>query len=349
MATKKSIRETPKRYNERLEIIDDLLYRYEYLSRENLLRKLNSHLQSPITNDSLSNDIRDLKIEIDNINRKKGTNFELINNRTTGYYYSDNSFRIFRDTVNKDEQNLLMLAGSLFNIFQGTELHEQFENIVNRLIDESITADKFVNKKNKEFIQIENPIKPSSRKWIPQLLRSISEEWCMEIVYQNNDGVVKNKHLCPYIIKQYNNKWYIVAYDYTSSHEQKTNVFSLDNIQSIDHSNKPYFKDPEFNTEDYFKYSIGIWHEHDKKPITVILEFNNPFQFSSIEKNPLHLSQEVEYSKNKKKMKLTLKLFESPELYMLIYRFGNSVKVVKPKEVADKVKEMAEKVLNLYK
>ena len=71
MATKKSIRETPKRYNERLEIIDDLLYRYEYLSRENLLRKLNSHLQSQITNDSLSNDIRDLKKEIEKINLKK--------------------------------------------------------------------------------------------------------------------------------------------------------------------------------------------------------------------------------------------------------------------------------------
>jgi len=349
MATKKTIRETPKRYNERLEIIDDLLYRNEYLSRENLLRKLNNHLKDQIGNDTLSNDIRDLKKEIDKINLKKRTNFKLINNRTTGYYYSEKGFRVFRDTVNKDEQNLLMLAGSLFNIFQGTELHEQFESIVNRLIDESITADKFVNKKNKDFIQIEQPIKASSRKWIPQLLRAISEEWCMEVLYQNNNGEVKKKHLCPYVIKQHNNKWYMVAYDHTSSHERKTNVFSLDNIQSIDHSNKTYFKDPNFSTEDYFKYSIGIWHEHEKKPITVILEFNNPYQFSSIEKNPLHLSQEVEYNKNKKKMKVTFNIFESPELYMLIYRFGDSVKVMKPKEVAEKVKGMAEKVLNIYK
>jgi predicted DNA-binding transcriptional regulator YafY len=48
-------------------------------------------------------------------------------------------------------------------------------------------------------------------------------------------------------------------------------------------------------------------------------------------------------------MKVTFKIFESPELYMLIYRFGDSVKVVKPKEVAEKVKGMAESVLKLYK
>lgn len=348
MATKKSIRDTPRRYNERLEIIDDLLFKFDHISRENLLRKLNSHLQSPITNDSLSNDIKDLKIEIENINIKQGTDYELIHKRHVGYYYSDEKFKIFKNAVTGDEQNLLLLAGSLFNIFQGTELHEQFENIVNRLIDESITGDKFNNKNNKEFIQIENPIKPSSRKWIPQLLRAIREEWSLEIMYQNNEGVLKKKQLCPYVIKQYNNKWYMVAYDHSSSRELKTNVFSLDNIKSIDHSNKPYFKDANFNAEDYFKYSIGIWQEHEEKPLKVVLEFNDKRQFRSIENNPLHLSQKATLNKKQDKLIVTLEVFDSPELHSMIYRFGSSVRVLKPKALVEKVKEMAGKVIDLY-
>jgi len=349
MATKKSVRETPRRYNERLEIIDDILFKFNHISRENLLRKLNGHLQSPITNDSLSNDIKDLKIEIEKINIKKGTNYELIHKRHVGYYYSDEKFKIFNNTVTGDEKNLLLLASSLFNIFQGTELHEQFENIVSRLIEESITSDKFTNKHNKEFLQIENPIKPSSRKWIPQLLRAISEEWCMEMMYQNNDGVLKKKHICPYVIKQYNNKWYMVAYDHTSSHERKTNVFSLDNIKSIEHSNKSYFKDANFNAEDYFKYSIGIWHEHEEKPLKVVLEFNDKRQFRSIENNPLHISQQISLNKKEDKLIVTLEVFDSPELYSMIYRFGPSVKVLEPKLVVDKVVGNAGKIIDLYK
>jgi predicted DNA-binding transcriptional regulator YafY len=349
MATKKAVRETPKRFNERLEIIDDLLYKYDYISRENLLRKLNSHLKSPITNDSLSNDIRDIKNEIEKVNLKKGSNVKLINNRNTGYFYSDHTFRLFRENVNKDDQTLLLLAASLFNIFQGTELHEKFENIVNRLIEESITTDKFINKKNKDFIQLESTIKPSSRKWIPQLLRAIGEEWCMEIMYQNNEGLLKKKHVCPYVIKQYNNKWYMVAYDHSSSRERKTNVFSLDNIKSIDHSNKVYFKDPNFNPQDYFKYSIGIWHEHDKKPITVVLEFNDKRQFLSIENNPLHITQQAFLNKKQDRLIVTLEVYESQELYSMIYKFGATVKVLEPTLLVEKVRANAEGVLNLYK
>jgi predicted DNA-binding transcriptional regulator YafY len=198
---------------------------------------------------------------------------------------------------------------------------------------------------------------------IPSLHRSENTDKCLNDeniilwiaqnpIYTNNKKQTKKKHLCPYVLKQYNNKWHMVAFDLSSSHDKKINVFLLDNISSIEWSNKPYFIDERFNPEDYFRYSIGIWHDHEIPPIKVKLEFSNEGYanlFDSIQNNPIHHLQKCTFNKPGNKMIVELEVYESSELYSIIRRFGSSVKVLVPQSVADKVKEDSVKVMNLYK
>ena len=50
-----------------------------------------------------------------------------------------------------------------------------------------------------------------------------------------------------------------------------TNIFKLTRIQKIEPCDETYVIDDKFNPEDYFKYSLGVFHIHGAEPIEVNL------------------------------------------------------------------------------
>lgn len=283
--------------------------------------------------------------------KKKSIKVSLICERNIGYYYSLKNFKLFGENVDEEDKNLLLYATSLFDIFSGTSLHQKFNEIVKRLIENSLTIDKKNFSIPSNILHIDNGIHLKSKEWLPKIFDAILKKESIEVIYTNNKKETKKKHLCPYVVKYYGNKWHMIAYDLTSSHDKKINVFLLANISSIEWSNKPYFIDVRFNPDDYFRYSIGIWHEHDIPPIKVKLEFSNEGYanlFNSIQSNPIHHLQKCTLNKTGNKMIVELEVYESSELYSTIRKYGSSVKVLEPQSVAEKVKESAKLVVDLY-
>lgn len=345
MATKRNIRPNAKLFNERLELIDELLYRLVHIqSRIELHKKVNAKLQEKVTIECIDNDLSDLRDELITFNLKNNTNVELKFSRNTGYSYSERGFRLFKNSVSDDDKNLLLLANSLFNVFSGTPLQEKFSVVVKKVMAESLTGGINLATLPNEFVQVDMSLALKSTKWIPRLLEAIFEKECIEIIYKG-----KKRDMCPYLIKQYKGKWYMVTWDYSSSHTSKTNLYALDNIEDIlGVSNKKYIVDPDFNPADYFKYSIGIWHEHDQKPVKVVLEFLEEKIFKGIINNPLHHSQKHSLNNAGDKLIVTIEVYDSPELSSMIYSYGSNVKVLEPKSIANKVAEGANKVIRLY-
>jgi len=346
MATKRNIRPKAKLFNERLELIDELLFRLVHIpSRNELHKKVNAKLQEKVTLECIDNDISDLKDELITYNLKNKTNIELRFKRNVGYSYTERGFRLFKNSVSDEDKNLLLLANSLFNVFNGTPLQDKFSEVVKKVMAESLTGGTNLEAIPNDFVQVDKSISLKSTQWIPRLLEAIFEKDCLEIVYKG-----KKRDMCPYVIKQYRNKWYMVAWDYSSTHKSKTNLYTIDNIEEIvGFSGEKYFVDPEFNATDYFKYSLGIWHEHNEKPVMVLLEFLEPKMFNGIINNPLHHSQRHSLSKSEDKLSVTIEVYDCLELYTLINSFGCNVKVLEPKSVVKKVKENAKGVMVLYK
>lgn len=98
MATKRNIRPNAKLFNERLELIDELLYRLVHIqSRIELHKKVNAKLQEKVTIECIDNDLSDLRDELITFNLKNNTNVELKFSRNTGYSYSERGFRFFKN------------------------------------------------------------------------------------------------------------------------------------------------------------------------------------------------------------------------------------------------------------
>ncbi len=346
MATKRNIRPKAKLFNERLELIDELLYKLGHIpSRIELHKKVNAKLQEKVTLECIDNDISDLKDELITYNLKYKTNIELKFIRNTGYSYSERGFRLYKNSVSDADKNLLLLANSLFNVFNGTPLHDKFSEVVKKVMAESLTGGTNLEAIPNDFVQVDKSVSLKSTQWIPRLLEAIFEKDCLEIVYKS-----KKRDMCPYVIKQYRNKWYMVAWDYSSTHKSKTNLYAIDNIEEIvGFSGEKYFVDPEFNAADYFKYSLGIWHEHNEKPVKVVLDFLEPKMFDSIINNPLHHSQKHILNEAGNKLTVSIEVYDCLELYTMINSYGCNVKVMKPKSVADKVRENAKNLILLYK
>jgi len=343
----KNITGTSGAAEERLIVMDEILCGANSpINPENFLRMINAKLKAPIGKDNFNKDIKALRSKLKDYSEKNNIKVHLLNERNYGYSYSIRGFKLF-EHIDEADKNLLLYATSLFDVFRGTTLHQQFYGVVKRLIDQSITTE--IDSFPKNIVQLSNNTQVNGKKWLPDILEAILQKNCLEVHYTNTKEVSTKKQLCPYVVKLYNNRWYMIAYDHTSSRTQKTNVFSLANINSIECSTKDYVQDNHFNAVDYFNYSLGIWHEHDQDPIIVHLVFSDKNVFNSIINNPLHHSQKHLLSDSNDTLNVTITVYDCPELYSLIYSYGAHVKVLAPQSAVDKVRDNMANALALYK
>jgi predicted DNA-binding transcriptional regulator YafY len=167
-------------------------------------------------------------------------------------------------------------------------------------------------------------------------MKAIIDNETRLISYRSRRQDLKERHVSPYLLKQYQNRWYMVAYDHGSSHDQKELVFALSNISSCTYSNKPY-KIPQINVREFFRYSIGIWHEHLVVPQRVVLKFFK--QQDYVRSNPIHHSQELLDIDSSGNMVIAVTVYPGPELDRLILGFGDMVQVLEPASVVQRVRE----------
>lgn len=345
-AVKKNLRSLAKHSNERLELIDQLLFKYKHIpDRTKFLKLVNAQLPNDqqISISTLDKDIKNLRemLEI------KHPDIKLESSKEIGFYYSEKGFSFYRNSINDDDKTLLELARNLFAVFKGTPLQIKFSEIIEKVMAESLTGKEFRKFTESTKVQLGSSLTEKGMEWIEPLLESIFSQECLEMNYKAKGKPVKKKYISPYLLKQHNNRWYVVAYDLYCDREQKTSIFSLDSIQSLEISNKPYIKDPGFNAIDFFKYSLGIWQLHDQAPQEVLLEFNSLIDF--VTDNPLHHSQKATLDKENNTLKVCITVYLSPELEMMIQSYGTAVKVISPKLLAEKISENARKVSQLYK
>ena len=328
----------------KLRLIDEKLAEGAFLAGvEELTKIINANRgrnERPIGDERTKQLIRELK----DLVAEKG--IEIKFSKSGGYRYSVQRYRYYQDSVTENEKNLLLIANSMFSIFSGTGMHESFGYVVNKILKKQNRRGEIKDISELKLIDIGGTPKDEGIKWLQQIVNSrMDYDFALEVIYQKSEKESKKKILSPYIIKQFESKWYMVAYDHTSSREPKTNVFSLSKIKSIELSNRKFHIDSNFSVEDYFKYSIGIWHSHINKPITVQFKTVKPGLFTILTKSPLHRSQIIA---SQKEEILQIEVYNTPELLRLLLKCGSEIKVLSPDNLVEELKNELTKAASLY-
>lgn len=330
--------------NIKLKIMDDLLAEGVHIPTPEVFAKLvNQNLppgERKIKKDAANKLIYKLRELI------KNKRMALIHTPEGGYRYTRSDFRYFDDRISEDERNLLLIANSLFSVFPGSGMNEQFSVAINKILKKQNRKGEVLGMENFSPVHLGPMQKDSGAIWLPKIVQNMmSGNYALDIEYVKPKEGITNRVLSPYIIKQYASSWYLVAYDHFTPHKDKTKVFKLSRITKIEESATKFKHDPEFSVEDYFKFTIGILHSHLDKPVKTIIQVFSDHYFETWKDSPLHISQDIKDEANKI---IEIETYNTSELYSLLLRYGPSIKVLGPKTVINKMKKKLSSAAKYY-
>lgn len=176
------------------------------------------------------------------------------------------------------------------------------------------------------------------------LLHAIKNTYQIRFSHQKYwDEIITNRTVEPYALKEFKNRWYVLANDLK---DNKVKSFALDRLSNLEITKKHFQFPKYFNVNEHYKYCFGIISPNDNKPEEVILSFD-PFQGKYIKSLPLHASQQI-LKDNEEELLIKLTLYLTHDFFMEILSFGDNVEVIKPIALIDEIKATLKNTLNLY-
>lgn len=320
----------------RYRIIDGCLTNtmHPYPTLEYLQEKIEQQLDTSISISMLNKDLAAMK---------QLYNAPIVYDKARGgYAYSDTDFSIAEFPLTVEEREALDISTALLQQIRGTKIFQQFENAINKVI-EGYRISKIAGIEQRQFLQVEEPVRSPNNPFLEQLLQSIIHQQPLAITYQGYGREAKLHQFSAHLLKEYRNCWYVVGY---SDRSKNLLVFALDRIKEIAASDSKYIKVDGFNPADFFKYSFGITQIHDAEAERVVLRFT-AYQAPFVLNQPLHHSQQV-LKQTDEFVELAYHVYLTTELIMTILSYGKQVKVLSPKKLANTIKATAQEMAALY-
>lgn len=261
--------------------------------------------------------------------------------------YADPSFSIFKKKLTDDEKYLLREAFSLLGQFDGLPLLEGLEQLRSSLN---------IKEARKIISFTKNPLENSTL--LGELFTAISQQQVIELHYHifADSNSVKRVILHPYLLKEYNRRWYLIA---AASDTGKLLNFSLDRIDKVvplpSYKYVPYDGDLNERFEDI----IGITL-YDDRPLQTILFWVSDVSKDFVNTKPLHESQRHFRGEKEETLRqqypmleggyfFSIECVENYELIRELTSFGKDLIVLSPEDIQKKVRDRVELQFKAYK
>lgn len=146
----------------------------------------------------------------------------------------------------------------------------------------------------------------------------------------------------PYCLKLYQQRWYVVIHE----EDGIMDTYSLDRITRLEVEKSKFKMDPQFDAEEFFRYSFGVRVNLEEPPSLITLKVD-ACQRGYFRTLPLHASQkEVETTDSYSVF--TLEVVPTIELTMKLLSYGNLIEVLEPAELRTVIKEEVARLYNTY-
>jgi predicted DNA-binding transcriptional regulator YafY len=147
----------------------------------------------------------------------------------------------------------------------------------------------------------------------------------------------------PYLLKEFKSRWYVLCLD---KKDLKIKTFALDRMSNVANTKTLFSLPTNFNFEEYFTNSFGIFCPDDVEVETVELQFTT-IQGRYVKSLPLHKSQTI-IADNDNHLIIQLNMFVTHDFIMELLSFGNDVKVNKPESLKNELINRYSNALKQY-
>ena len=185
---------------------------------------------------------------------------------------------------------------------------------------------------------------PQGTEHLISLIQAIKKGVQIQFSYQKFwDNISTARTVEPYALKEFKNRWYLVAKD---KKDEKIKTFGLDRLFNLISTENKVIVPNTFNIDNYFQHCFGIITPDGGQPDEIILSFS-PRQGKYVKTMPLHESQVVLVD-NDKELRIQLKLFRSYDFLLEVLSHGDDVKVISPPKLAEQITAKYKNALKRY-
>lgn len=177
------------------------------------------------------------------------------------------------------------------------------------------------------------------RKTIDRLTRAIAERRTVQMRYYSaSRNRTTRREVEPYQLVYAGGALYLIAYDYL---RREVRTFAVERIRSLTLTDHPYQMPLGFDVSTYLQDALVVMHG---RPITVELLFEKSTA-AWVKDRLWHPSQHLTRLKDGR-LKMALRVADTPELAGWILSFGSGVRVVKPPALRESVRQEARKIVS---
>ena len=265
------------------------------------------------------------------------------NKLDNGYHYTDPEYSISNLPLKQEELTAIEFAAGILSQFKAVKLFGPIESALEK-ITQAVNISRSLKSENLDhIIQVEKASFFKGSELVGPILEAIINKQVITFEHYNfTTGQTKKHLLHPYVLREHNNRWYVVGWQ---EELKKIRTFGLDRIEKFGLTKEKFHKDAEFDAEKFFKYSFGITVDN-MIPEEIVLSFV-PQDGRFIKSKAMHETQKVLID-NDEELRISLNVIPSSELTMQILSYGAGVKVIKPKWLVKKVSEILAEAQNNY-
>lgn len=293
-----------------VEACEDALYEYEGVSE--------------ISTRTIRRDLQLMRSE------KLGYNAPIVVRDRKYYTYEDPDYSITKLPLSADDLNELSSALDIIRHYGGFSSMSAQEDIITRLQDRVQNQDGHAR-----IVYLGTNDRLKGLDFLGVLYDYIVKKTPLCIRYKSFKATVeKVHHISPYILKEYNDRWFLLGY---SPLVKRIVTLALDRIAAIDmDSGGEYVENTFFDPESYFDGMVGVSSGKKNRRQEVVIKVDAgtaPYLLTK----PLHGSQQFIDRGDDGSVTLTLYVVINLELERLLLGFGSHLEVIGPQHLRDSI------------
>lgn len=282
------------------------------------------------------------------------------------YRYADQTQSLFSKPLSDDEKRLLQEVLNTLGQFAGLNSFEWLHDLQEKLNDrksfgrnefdkESTDTRKIISFSSNDYLE--------GKDYLGILFALIANKKVVDVGYAPFGEEARTIRLYPYLLKQYNDRWYLIGtpladekFPYRKDFFVNLPLDRMEGIHPVE--GVPYIDCDEYFEERY-EDIVGITYI-ESEPLTPITLAVKDSYIGYVDTKPLHGSQakfspEEQEQLHKKYRSFSgytfygLELKPNREFYNMVYRNGDNILLVSPKSIRDKMVEELEDSLKKLK
>ncbi|MDP5093471.1 MAG: WYL domain-containing protein [Polaribacter sp.] len=253
------------------------------------------------------------------------------------YKYVDNEYSIMNIPVTENDVRVMNEAIQLLREFKDFSLFKEMNGVLQRLEDSVYSSQK----KNKSIIHLDKNEKLKGLEFIDPIYNAIQQKKAVKITYQSFSAHQPNDMILhPQILKEFNNRWFLLC-----GNNQKYVTLALDRMSKITIQKEIEYIDMNIDGDTFYKDVIGVTVSRARAER---IEFwvdkkNAPYVITK----PFHRSQRIiKHTENGVIFNIFVKI--NYELERMILGFGESIEVIKPNKLRNRILEKLNKAVKNY-